>query len=74
MKILFANKFYYRRGGDCVCTIVLEELFKVRDTRGLFLLYSIQIFCRIGGSILGIENVKSIVLFFFKVNKSLIYS
>lgn len=28
MKILLANKFYYRRGGDCVCTINLEELMK----------------------------------------------
>lgn len=28
MKILLANKFYYRRGGDCVCTINLEELLK----------------------------------------------
>lgn len=26
MKILLANKFYYRRGGDCVCTLNLEEL------------------------------------------------
>ena len=28
MKILLANKFYYRRGGDCVCTINTEELLK----------------------------------------------
>ena len=28
MKILLSNKFYYRRGGDCVCTINLEELLK----------------------------------------------
>ncbi len=28
MKILLANKFYYRRGGDCVYTINLEELLK----------------------------------------------
>ena len=28
MKILLANKFYYRRGGDCLCTINLEELLK----------------------------------------------
>lgn len=28
MKILLANKFYYRRGGDCVCTLNLEELLK----------------------------------------------
>lgn len=26
MKILLANKFYYTRGGDCICTINLEEL------------------------------------------------
>ena len=23
MKVLLANKFYYRRGGDCVCTLNL---------------------------------------------------
>lgn len=28
MRILLANKFYYRRGGDCVCTLNLEELLK----------------------------------------------
>ena len=28
MQILLANKFYYPRGGDCVCTINLEELLK----------------------------------------------
>lgn len=28
MRILLANKFYYPRGGDCVCTINLEELLK----------------------------------------------
>lgn len=28
MKVLLSNKFYYRRGGDCVCTINLEELLK----------------------------------------------
>lgn len=28
MKILLANKFYYRRGGDCVYTINLEQLLK----------------------------------------------
>lgn len=28
MKILLSNKFYYRRGGDCVCTINLENLLK----------------------------------------------
>ncbi|MFR9542840.1 MAG: glycosyltransferase [Rikenellaceae bacterium] len=28
MRILLSNKFYYRRGGDCVCVINLEELLK----------------------------------------------
>lgn len=28
MKIILSNKFYYPRGGDCVCTINLEELLK----------------------------------------------
>lgn len=28
MKVLLANKFYYRRGGDCVYTISLEQLLK----------------------------------------------
>ena len=28
MKILISNKFYYRRGGDCVCTLNLEHLLK----------------------------------------------
>lgn len=28
MKILLANKFYYRRGGDCIYTINLEQLLK----------------------------------------------
>lgn len=28
MKILLSNKYYYPRGGDCVCTINLEELLK----------------------------------------------
>lgn len=28
MKILLSNKFYYRRGGDCVCTLNLEQLLK----------------------------------------------
>ena len=28
MKILLANKFYYRRGGDCIVTMGLEELLK----------------------------------------------
>lgn len=29
MKVLLVNKFYYYRGGDCICTINLEELLKV---------------------------------------------
>lgn len=28
MKILLANKFYYRRGGDCIVTMAIEELLK----------------------------------------------
>lgn len=28
MKVLIVNKFYYPRGGDCICTINLEELLK----------------------------------------------
>ena len=28
MRILLANKFYYARGGDCICTINLKELLK----------------------------------------------
>ena len=28
MKILLANKFYYRRGGDCIYTINLEKMLK----------------------------------------------
>lgn len=28
MKILLVNKFYYRRGGDCIYTLNLEELLK----------------------------------------------
>jgi hypothetical protein len=28
MRILLANKFYYRRGGDCVYVINLEQLLK----------------------------------------------
>lgn len=28
MKILLANKFYYRRGGDCIFTMELERLLK----------------------------------------------
>ena len=29
MRILLANKFYYRRGGDCIVTMGLEDLLKV---------------------------------------------
>ena len=28
MKILLANKFYYRRGGDCIYMLNLEQLLK----------------------------------------------
>lgn len=30
MRILLANKFYYRCGGECVRTLNLEELLKVQ--------------------------------------------
>lgn len=30
MKILLANKFYYRRGGDCIYTMNLEQLLKAK--------------------------------------------
>lgn len=30
MRILLSNKFYYRRGGDCVCMLNTEQLLKVR--------------------------------------------
>ena len=28
MKIILSNKFYYRRGGDCIFTLNLEQLLK----------------------------------------------
>ena len=28
MKILLANKFYYRQGADCIYTINLEKMLK----------------------------------------------
>lgn len=28
MKVLLCNKFYYRRGGDCIYTLALEELLR----------------------------------------------
>lgn len=28
MKILLSNKFYYRRGGDCIYMLNLEQLLK----------------------------------------------
>lgn len=33
MRILLVNKYYYNRGGDCVCTINLEELLKKNGHR-----------------------------------------
>lgn len=30
MRIILANKFYYRRGGDCVCMLNTEQLLKER--------------------------------------------
>lgn len=31
MRILFCNKFYYRRGGDCIVTMNLEQLLKKKE-------------------------------------------
>lgn len=31
MRILLANKFYYRRGGDCIYMLNLEQLLKLHD-------------------------------------------
>jgi len=37
MKILIVNKFYYPRGGDCICTIELEKLLKLNGHQvGIF--------------------------------------
>ena len=30
MRILLANKFYYRRGGDCIFTMNLETLLRAK--------------------------------------------
>lgn len=30
MKILLANKFYYRRGGDCIYMLNLEQMLKAK--------------------------------------------
>ena len=30
MRIIIANKFYYRRGGDCVYNLNLEQLLKAK--------------------------------------------
>lgn len=40
MKILLANKFYYRRGGDCVHTLNLEQLLKAHGHEGQCLLWT----------------------------------
>ena len=29
-RVLIVNKFYYRRGGDCVCALNLERLLRER--------------------------------------------
>ena len=34
MKILLANKFYYRRGGDCIYMLNLEQLLKAHGHEG----------------------------------------
>ena len=31
MKIILANKFYYRRGGDCIYAIELEKILKANN-------------------------------------------
>lgn len=36
MRVLIANKFYYRRGGDCVCAIELEKLLKAKGHQVAF--------------------------------------
>ena len=28
MKVLVVNKFYYNRGGDCVCSMNLERILR----------------------------------------------
>ena len=30
MKVLIVNKFYYPRGGDCICAMMLEEMLRTR--------------------------------------------
>ena len=30
MKVLIVNKFYYPRGGDCICAMMLEEMLRKR--------------------------------------------
>ena len=30
MRVLIVNKFYYPRGGDCVCAMSLERLLRER--------------------------------------------
>lgn len=40
MKILLANKFYYRRGGDCVHTLNLEQLLKAHGHEVACLLWT----------------------------------
>ena len=47
MKILLVNKFYYNRGGDCVCMINLEHLLRSKghDVRVYAMQYSQNIPC-----------------------------
>lgn len=42
MKILLANKFYYRRGGDCIYMLNLEKLHKAHR-------YGVAVFLGLSG-------------------------
>lgn len=39
MEILLSNKFYYRRGGDCIYTLNLEQLLKRNEVAIFAMLY-----------------------------------
>ena len=49
MKILLANKFYYRRGGDCIYTLNLEQLLKAHGHEVQYLPWIIQKIWRLLG-------------------------
>lgn len=40
MRVLIVNKFYYNRGGDCICTLSLEKM--LRDAGFDVAIYSMQ--------------------------------